>query len=704
MGQSNKLHIKANADTIALRWEIADSKIWYNSLTQGVDIYRKDKSGNISKLNDSTVRAIGDINKFYEYFSIFKNVPIPKDSTTLTNEEKEKFKKLFEKNENKSIYNIDSIALKAHLLLFSEKYGVDLNTVPKKSDDQGLDFGNDALAIRKLFHTIMCISSKSAAFTSGLLWYDTKFTKSENYTYYVVPTKQDISKYLATATYNGEKYNKLAPKKFMHINKDNYRIFAWRKPDTLNLNVPVYDIYKSEFKNGPYQKINKDKILAVITGANSDSNLVYFNDEITDKKKTYYYKVQGLDIFGDVMPMSEAYTVKPDIRLKNLPQIDRVEIAPDNRSLQIFWSINKEDLDNVAFFQILKSNNPEKKFKEVSAKYDKDISKHIDKDLEQNNYYMVSAIGKDGDTLNSFPKYVRFKDSIPPVAPVLIEAICDSNAIVKLRWRANKDTDIAGYKIHRANYLHEEFSRVAEIHSLDTTYTDTVSLKTLEEQVYYKIFAIDHNFNSSPFSNYVKCKKPDIIPPSEPIFYNYETNTKGGIKLFWYNSSSSDVVKTNLFRRLENEPNWHLLKTFVTDSLKSQTFTDVELQKGDTYEYTLQAVDDDNLKSNFAPILSIKAHDDGKRPEIKIINSNLNVKKHTLKITWQYKYSGVKMFQIYKGVNNKPATILQSLDPNTQEYYDEEIGQGNIYTYKIKAVYTDGAETPFSKDLIIKTE
>ncbi len=51
--------------------------------------------------------------------------------------------------------------------------------------------------------------------------------------------------------------------------------------------------------------------------------------------------------------------------------------------------------------------------------------------------------------------------------------------------------------------------------------------------------------------------------------------------------------------------------------MKYSTYTDTSLYKGQWYEYTLQAFDDDKLVSGYSPAVLLKSFDNGVRPEIK---------------------------------------------------------------------------------------
>jgi fibronectin type 3 domain-containing protein len=311
------------------------------------------------------------------------------------------------------------------------------------------------------------------------------------------------------------------------------------------------------------------------------------------------------------------------------------------------------------------------------------------------------TVGQGGDSLWTSPTYIQISDSIPPAAAIMLEAVCDSNGFVKITWKHHGEQDLHAFKLYRANYQNEEFSRVAAIERVDTIYYDTVALGTLTEQMYYKILAYDDSYNPSPFSNVIKAKRYDIIPPTSPVFSILRSDSTG-IHLTWGNSSSEDVIKTVLYRKLRDESTWHEYKVFAKDTAKYTSFTDDKLYKGQWYEYTLQAFDDDKLMSGYTPSVQLKAFDNGIRPEIIKVSNKLDKRKKINKIKWVYPHQGVELYQIYRATNDGKLIILKSVQATQLEFYDTQLTAGRLYRYRIKAVYKDGGESPFSTELKVQ--
>jgi fibronectin type 3 domain-containing protein len=697
-GQSKKptvLYAKPYKDSIALRWQLYDAKLWESNIRRGYDVYRKSTGGQVTKINDKTIKAIVPQELPMRYVQFPKMV-----DTTKADWENSPYP---DTSHMTYPYHPDTMAFKANALQFPLEVGFDAS-VPKYKEGDFLDFGDDPLEIRWLFHSILCLSSKEATVTSGLYFLDKKVDRKERYTYYLCTAGEGIDKALASVTLSSmDPYLIHAANRFSDFTNKKRSVVTWKKTDTTHVYIPVYDIFRSEKKTGPYIKMNEKAILAVYTGASQrDSTIVTYDDHTLEKEKVYYYKVRGMDVFGDYSPLSEPWKVTEKTLIEMAPYIEEAtKVTNPFFGASIRWKVEATEEKNIAFFRIYKSSNPDSFYVPLPEIFKKEDRSFVDKKPIKNNYYKLMTVGKAGDTLWTTPSYVMIPDSIPPAPAIMLKAICDSLGIVTITWKHNKEPDLKSFKLYRSNYSHEEFSRVATIERIDTIYRDTISLKTLTEQVYYKILAYDDSYNPSEFSNVIKAKRYDIIPPNHPVFTSLRSDSTG-IRLTWGNSSSTDVIKTVLYRKLKGEISWHDYKTYARDTAKYTSFTDTNTYKGQWYEYTMRCFDDDKLISEYAPIAQLRAFDDGFRPAIQKISSKINVKKHTVKLEWTYPQSGVEHFQIYKAKNQEKMSILISLKPGVFECYDKEVGSGNQYRYLIKAVFKDGGESPFSKEIVVQ--
>ena len=690
-----KLYVKPYKDSIALRWHPYDVRLWQRNILVGYDVYRKSSTGQLIKLNDRPIKALTP----KELVSRYVKMPAPIDTSKI--KDWDSFVQP-DSSDIKISYTPDSNALKAMILQFPNEVGFDY-TLPVYKEGDVLDFGTDKEKIRWLFHIITCLSSKEAAIVSGLYLLDKKVENNKKYTYYITTAGEGIEKALASSVISssdGYLYGK--PKIVKDFTNKRRSVITWKKLDTTGVFVPVYDVFRSDKKNGEYVKMNKREVLAIYTGASQrDSTIMTYSDSTIKKKQTYFYKVRAMDVFGDYSVWSDPYQVTEKTLIEMAPFIEETKKTDNPSTCSVKWNVHSKEVENIYSFQLFRSRFPDSAFVALSDVLGKEQRNFTDKKPSKNNYYKVLTVGQGGDSLWTSPTFIQVPDSIPPKAAIMLDAICDSNGVVKITWKHNGEQDLTAFKLYRSNYQHEEYSRVASIERLDTIYYDTLSLQTLTEQAYYKILAYDDSYNPSPFSNVIKAKRYDIIPPTFPVFSELRSDTIG-IHLTWGNSSSEDVIKTVLYRKLKDESTWHEYKTFARDTIKYTSYVDKDTYKGQWYVYTLQSFDDDKLMSGYAPSVQLKAYDNGIRSELQKVTNKVDKRKKINKLKWFYPYAGVEFFQVYRSTNEGPLTILKSVEANNFEFYDTELTAGKTYHYKIKAVYKDGGESPFSKDIVVE--
>src|SRR5690606_1035903 len=138
-------------------------------------------------------------------------------------------------------------------------------------------------------------------------------------------------------------------------------------------------------------------------------------------------------------------------------------------------------------------------------------------------------------------------DSIPPIAPVGLEGVIDSLGVVTVSWQANTEKDILGYRVFRKNIEKEEPVQLTVSPTELNSYSDTVQLKSLNGKVYYSVIAVDKRYNQSEFSKSLALEKPDVVPPSSPIFTKYSIE-KGSVQLQWEPSPEENATH-NLYKK-----------------------------------------------------------------------------------------------------------------------------------------------------------
>ena len=166
---------------------------------------------------------------------------------------------------------------------------------------------------------------------------------------------------------------------------------------------------------------------------------------------------------------------------------------------------------------------------------------------------------------------------------------------VKLTWRANTETDLAGYKIYRSAIPYQYgMTPYATILAPETTFIDTLPLEGMN---YYVATAYDHLNNESGFSNQTSVFI-DNIPPAVPtnLVASYDSiNQK--VSLIWRASPDADLKLYKIYRS-ETSGSY---TTPIDSVLKPDTtFIDSAIFLGKTYYYVVSAVDTNKNESGFS--------------------------------------------------------------------------------------------------------
>lgn len=129
----------------------------------------------------------------------------------------------------------------------------------------------------------------------------------------------------------------------------------------------------------------------------------------------------------------------------------------------------------------------------------------------------MAAIDTAGNESYSVFTYGMVFDSVAPSIPSNIKCSIDSNGVVNLTWDKPKEIDVFGYRVYFSNNANHAFINLTGKPIETNSYSDTISLKTLTKKAFYKIVALDFNYNHSKFSEAIEIKRPDKIKPQAPF-------------------------------------------------------------------------------------------------------------------------------------------------------------------------------------------
>ncbi len=459
----------------------------------------------------------------------------------------------------------------------------------------------------------------------------------------------------------------------------------------------IYNSYivEKSTDGGKSYKLLGENATVQLADKNINPAYSYKTDSLPDNKTKFYYRVRGISTFGETGPASDSILGTGVLPIKNAPVVINNEVI-NNEHIKLQWHYPDEMNAYITGFNIYRSKRPGGRKKLVYKGKDPTAREYVDTSAYFTNYYLLSVYNKQTEKLSPIRTYAERVDSFPPLSPVNLKGKIDSTGMVTISWKRNKDEDIHGYRVYRANNPKFEFMLVNPAEIIDTTYTDTINIKTLTKKVYYKLRAIDDRDNQSDFSKMLTLKRPDIIPPVSPVIKDI-ADIKGKPEIKWVNSSSNDVILHHIYRKTIPDTIFELVTTLDKEEYEKKVYLDKTVKAGKEYSYYLIAEDDSKLKS--PP--SNQGYFKVKSNIVEGIKLKKRVFTDKVKLTWNIKTEKqVEKILVYRSINEGAIRLYGN---STEEnFIDNRLSPEKTYKYTVKAIYTDGSSSVLSNTVIVK--
>ena len=422
-------------------------------------------------------------------------------------------------------------------------------------------------------------------------------------------------------------------------------------------------------------------------------------DSIPNRVK-FYYRVRGLNTFGELGKPSDVISGKAYPDLNIAPFITSVDSSAPNM-LFIEWELADSLYDAVEKYEIYHSKKFDTNYTKIAEVIGASINKKdfSFKPKDLSNYFIVKAIGnRDGQSTSSPPYFYQLIDSIPPAIPIGLKGSIDTNGVVTLQWHSNTEQDLLGYRVLRVLKKTDEYVSLNATPINVTFFSDTLPLNQLNSLAYYKVVALDNRYNESGMSDFVELKRPDKIAPAPPRIEKLEAK-ENAIQISWIKSFSDDVETYLISRQSSSDSirEWKVIKQAAsTDSL----FIDTDVKPNIKYTYSIQAVDFGKLKSVYSGSYSteITKRVEYVKKSIKNFNSYISRPYKYIELNWQLNEPSTEEIWIYRSLSGtEEVALIANLAGNVNKYVDEDVTPNSKYIYYIKVVYKDGSGSKMEK-------
>ncbi len=657
----------ATKDAIKLRWGVNTPSSWKYAIQYGFTIERKTIVIDKQILKEPIVKKL----------VTFPMLPKPL-------EEWEQF-----------VNQSDYAAIAAQAI-----YGDDFEVELEEGGSPLINIINQAQVLEQRFTFALYAADldfKVAQF-SGLSYVDKDVKANERYLYTVYSAvPQEKLNIKSGGVYLGlEDQRPLSkPQELIGVFNDKNVLLSWNYK-LLKNEYNSYILERADNNSNDFKALDNIPIINLNEKEkeSESSSRIFFTDSLPKNNTIYRYRVKGISAFGETGPPSDVVSGQGKSPMAFTPAINEARLQPDNQSAVITWEFPEKGYETLSHFELNRSNQIDTGYEVIRANIHKDTRSITIQKLGVINYFTISAIGVHGAKRVSFPKMVQPVDDTPPAIPLGLTGKIDSTGVVRLQWKSNIEPDFLGYRVFRANTKDEEFTQITFKPVPQNTITDTVSIKTLNTKVYYKVQAFDKRYNPSGFSQVFILKKPDHIPPTTPVFASFKT-AEEGVMLKWEHSSSIDAVKTLVYRKEKGKDTpWELV---AETQIPQDSFTDTGAVPLITYLYTLVTLDDSGLESPPAAPLTISLPDAAVKPAIGRFEATVNREEKKIVLNWKYNADHIAAYRLYKSEEDAIPTLYKICKASDKNFVDSALKVNTTYQYMLQAVFKSGAKSPIKK-------
>ena len=653
---SLKLVKEVQNNAICLRWAVDSPVAWQKSNTIGFQLQR------FTMLRDGK----------------FLSTPERLDLGTFIVPKLEAWQSLVEQNDNAAI---------VAQAIYGEDFQVEMAT--NQTAIEGIV--NKAKEIEQRFSFALMAADLDfeVARFAGWGYVDSQAKPNEKYLYKIslLPNEKLLIE-AATIMASLQEYEPLpAPLDFNAFFQDKKAVLTWDFK-TLNDIYTYYFLEKAEGKTN-FKPISELPVVNMNQNTNT-SSMVYI-DSLSQNDKEFSYRLRGKTIFGSYSPYSETLSGKGTKAITQVAQLSMVQPITET-SYRFSWNFQKENENEITHFALLHSPD-DKMYNIVTDKIAPTERSITHTAPTSSNYYKIRTFGKDSSWQDSFAMLVQPNDQTPPLAVEKLIGTIDTLGIVNLQWKANTEADLMGYYVFRANQKGEEMMRITGTHTINTHFTDSVSLKNLNSKVFYCVTAIDFRKNESAPSEILELTKPDKIPPSAPIFTAY-TQEKNYWKITWQRSFDDDVTHYHLYRKEKEATQWNKIHSEKHSNQENYTYKEPATLSG-TFVYSLRAEDGSGNFSEYAPVIHLHHKPLTGTRVLRGLNSRIGRGK--IELRWDKLKVAISEIVIYKAIKGEKSTLWRSFSQPVTSVEDTDIAPDTTYQYLIKVILKDQNPTPTEK-------
>jgi len=535
-----------------------------------------------------------------------------------------------------------------------------------KTTEERLDVLRSS-SMRDSFRLMKIIQQNQFAKNCGLYYRDRSLKEGHKYTYRVEEYNNNRKLSSNTVRLIGGKA--LPPARVKWVQ-------AVDEHDTLGFNFDTsngfgfYNLYRKLPSQKEFIRLNR--LPRFVSDVSDPTREALFHDkEIALNKRAQYY-VTRVDMFGEEGPASRKISAARTPSVPPVSTVKGIHVINTDKKITLRWE--KDPM--VISYDIYRGRIYEGAFSKINSKPVMTNS-FTDSDFraDTNYFYYIVAVNMHGRSRPSTKVLAYAKDATPPSRPTALMSDLEGSQ-VNLRWKAATDKNLLGYRVYMAmDKEAQEWSMVNKVEVNTTSYSHKRAKTLSRHDYFYKVTAVDKNYNESKASNIIKVRLKDVIPPKQPTVSRTVVRPNV-VELQWNTIHTYDFSHYNVYR-LEDKK---MLRR-NTKPLKRALFVDKEPHDG-VNRYIVTAVDTSGNESNRTKYVDVTAQD--MRP-VKIDHFSVTALKGGQRLSFDVKDKDYNGFEVMRRMGDDPSYYNISGFQKGRVYLDKSAPKGVHCFYTIKA-------------------
>lgn len=439
---------------------------------------------------------------------------------------------------------------------------------------------------------------------------------------------------------------------------------------------------------GPWERIHERPYLPMDPEGSPPSELFRYSDSTITNYLPHRYRLRGITPFGEVGPAGAEVEAMGRDRT-GPPSPDMKEVRDDNGKLVVYWD-QPSTAPDLKGFRVEKAVSANGAFLPLhTGLLDPEARTFADTStfLIGENHYRVQSVDTAGNSAVSLSGYGTVLDSIAPLPPTDLRGSIDTNGVVTVEWAPGTEKDLYGFRVFFANAPDHDFNNITPEPLLQAVFHDTIPVRTLTKRIYYKVVAVDRNYNHSAASTTLMLEKPDVVEPVAPVMAEYFV-TDSLVRIHFEASSSDDVAAHRIHRRVGENGPWEE-RALLTGSTGRVEWVDRDVSGPMFYAYAVEAVDSAGNSSGRTPPLLVRVYAAAKGQSVSEVVATA-VEDGIVSVRWTARQEEVQHFVIYRMHDGAPPVAVGSSAPTEMQFIDLRLPGKGSYVYAVKAVHSDG--------------